>query len=224
MNTRIRVLLMDDHTLFREGLAELLERSGKVNVVGMTGNPDHALQLALDTQPDVMVMDLHMPGTGGIDMLQRFRQQQISLPTVILTVSDHQNDMANALRAGARGYLLKDMEPADVVQAIQRAAGGETVIAPAMTTKLVNLLDAKQDKKNQLLGQLTQREQQILGCLARGDSNKIIALSLGISHDTVKLHVHNIFAKLNITSRVEAAVFAVEQGLNLNSGNLPHRN
>ena len=121
-----------------------------------------------------------------------------------------QEDLAAALRAGARGYLLKNMEPNDVEDAILRAARGETVVAPEMTGKLVNLLDQKQGTPDSLLTLLTQREQEVLSYLSRGQSNKAIARALNISHDTVKLHVRHILAKLNLTSRVEAAVFAVE--------------
>ncbi len=213
MMQKIRVVLVDDHTLFRKGLAELLENSGTISVVCITGNVEEARQMLKDAQPDVVIMDLHMPTVDGISLLNQFHQEKLLLPTLILTVSDDQADLANALRAGARGYLLKNMEPAEVVDAIQRVARGETVVAPTMTAKLVNLLDAKHDRKNSVVEQLTQREQQILGCLAKGESNKVIARNLGISHDTVKLHVHNIFAKLNLSSRVEAAVFAVEQRL-----------
>ena len=212
MNEPINVVLVDDHTLFRKGLAELLELGGVIKVAGITGKPDEACQLVRELKPDVLLMDLHIPPTDGISLLQRMRVEGCEVPTLILTVSDSQDDMSNALRAGARGYLLKDMEPDDVVDAIQRAARGETVVAPAMTMKLVHLLQSGQrpDSKENLLASLTQRELEILGHLAQGESNKTIARALDISHDTVKLHVRHILAKLNLSSRVEAAIFAVE--------------
>jgi len=138
------------------------------------------------------------------------RAEGYTLPILLLTVSDAQEDLAAALRAGARGYLLKNMEPAEVEDAILRAARGETVVASEMTGKLVNLLDQKTGSSESMLAQLTQREREILTYLSRGQSNKAIARSLDISHDTVKLHVRHILAKLNLSSRVEAAVFAVE--------------
>jgi two-component system, NarL family, nitrate/nitrite response regulator NarL len=151
---------------------------------------------------------------NGITLMEKMREEGLFFSTLILTVSESDEDMAAALRAGAQGYLLKSMEPSDVVDAIHRAAEGETVVASQMTAKLVNLLDAKKHgSKSSLLTKLTQRETQILAYLAKGESNKAIARDLGISHDTVKLHVRNILAKLNLTSRVEAAVFAVEQRL-----------
>lgn len=211
MSQPIRVVIVDDHTLFRKGLAELLELGG-VKVAGITGKPDEACQLVREQKPDVVIMDLHMPPTDGLSLFQRMRAEGCEVPTLFLTVSDAQEDMSAALRLGARGYLLKDMEPDDVVDAIQRAARGETVVAPAMTMKLVQLLQSGQQAgaKDNLLNLLTQREREILGHLAQGQSNKTIARALDISHDTVKLHVRHILAKLNLSSRVEAAIFAVE--------------
>jgi two-component system nitrate/nitrite response regulator NarL len=209
----IRVVLVDDHTLFRKGLAELLEHSGAVKVVGITGNPDEARRLLREQAPDVVMMDLNMPARDGISLLRDFRAEGIHVPTLFLTVSNAESDLAAALRAGARGYLLKDMEPDDVVDAVRRAARGETVVAPAMTAQLVNLVDAKRNTPESLLNQLTGREREILQHLARGESNKAIARALNISQETVKLHVRHVLAKLNLSSRVEAAVFAVERKL-----------
>lgn len=215
MTEPLRVVLVDDHTLFRMGLAELLERRGSIRVVGITGNAAEARQLLREQKPDVVIMDLNMPPTDGITLLSELRAEGFTLPTLMLTVSDAQEDLANALRAGARGYLLKDIEPDDLVDAIQRAARGETVVAPTMTMKLVNLLQYGQQSTAQedLLSLLTQREREILTHLAHGESNKTIARALDISHDTVKLHVRHILSKLNLSSRVEAAVFAVEHQL-----------
>ena len=215
MSEPLRVVLIDDHTLFRKGLAELLERRGGIDVVGATGKADEACQLLREQRPDVAIMDLHMPPVDGLTLFRRLREEGCNVPTLILTVSDAEDDLANALRAGVRGYLLKDMEPDELVDAIQRAARGETVVAPALTMKLVRLLQSSQQHTAQedLLKLLTLREQQILKHLALGESNKTIARALDISHDTVKLHVRHILAKLNLTSRVEAAVFAVEHQL-----------
>lgn len=212
MDTQIRVLLVDDHTLFRKGLAELLEQRGEIRVAGMAANGDDALRLLDEMKPDVVITDLNMPPHGGIALLRRIRALDWRGPVLILTVSDAEEDLANAMRAGAQGYLLKDMEPDDVVDAVQRAVRGETVVAPTMTMKLVNLLQggAPADDKADALKLLTAREGEILGYLAQGLSNKAIARTLDISHDTVKLHVRHILSKLNLTSRVEAAVFAVE--------------
>lgn len=214
MSEEIKVLLVDDHTLFRRGLAELLEQRGEIRVAGIAGNQEDALRLLGETQPDVVITDLNMPPAGGIALLRQIRAGGWNKPVLILTVSDAEDDLADAMRAGAQGYLLKDMEPEDVVDAVQRAVRGETVVAPAMTLKLVNLLQgggtSAAGSKADALKQLTAREREILDYLAQGMSNKAIARDLDISHDTVKLHVRHILAKLNLTSRVEAAVFFVE--------------
>jgi two-component system nitrate/nitrite response regulator NarL len=153
-----------------------------------------------------------MPPHGGLAFLRLVRAQGWRGPVLVLTVSDAEEDLSSAMNAGAQGYLLKDMEPDDVVDAVQRAVRGETVVAPSMTLKLVNLLQGgPQPPKTDALQHLTTREREILDYLAQGLSNKAIGRALDISHDTVKLHVRHILAKLNLTSRVEAAVFAVEQ-------------
>ncbi len=213
MKEPIRIVLVDDHQLCRRGLAELLEKSGDFAVLGATGDPTQAELLVRDQGPDLVVMDLRMPLMNGLALLQRLRAAGCDMPAVILTMSDAQDDLASALRAGVRGYLLKDMEPIDIVESIRRTAKGELVVAPAMAVKLANLLQfGAQEQPRDKSVKLTEREREILQHLATGKSNKEIARSLNISHDTVKLHVRHILAKLNLTSRVEAAVFAVEHG------------
>ncbi len=211
--TVARIILVDDHTLFRKGLAELLEREGAVRVAAITGNPDEVPEMLREHKPDVLLLDLNLGGADGINVMQELRNEGFTLPVLMLTVSEAEEDLARALRTGANGYLLKSMEPDEVVDAIARAARGETVVAPAMTAKLVKLLDNKDSGDVPLLETLTQREREILTHLARGESNKAIARQLDISYDTVKLHVRHILAKLNLSSRVEAAVFAVEHKL-----------
>lgn len=212
MSEQLRIALIDDHALCRRGLTDLLEHRVGMKVIGVTANPDEAVRLLRDERPDLVVMDLRMPLMDGLTLLRRLRGEGVDTPVLILTVSDAQEDMASALRAGARGYLLKDMEPDDIIEAIQRAAKGELVVAPAMTLKLAHMLQfgQKDQLRQDLFASLTEREREILEHLARGESNKAIAQALDISHDTVKLHVRHILSKLNMTSRVEAAVFAVE--------------
>jgi two-component system nitrate/nitrite response regulator NarL len=209
MSTALRAILVDDHPLFRKGLAELLDHDGRIQVSGVTGSLEEARRL-IAGRPDVIVMDLRLADSDGIAAIRSLREDGIITPIVALTVSDAQEDMAQAFRAGARGYLLKSMEPDEVIEALVRAVRGEVVVAPAMTEKLARLLDAKDEARGSLLDQLTLREREILSYLARGMSNKAIAQALGISADTVKLHVRNVLAKLNLSSRVEAAVFAVK--------------
>lgn len=211
----IRVLLVDDHTLFRKGLAELLERNAKISVAGVTGSVDEARRMLDELKPDVLITDLHMQPVDGLTLLRQLQQEGNVIPSLVLTVSNAEEDLANVLRAGAHGYLLKDMEPDELADAILRVAKGETVVAPSMTMKLVSLLQNNQPvpQPASMLDLLTQREREILSHLALGESNKVIARQLDISHDTVKLHVRHILSKLNLTSRVEAAIFAVEHKL-----------
>jgi two-component system nitrate/nitrite response regulator NarL len=212
MSEPIRIVLIDDHRLCRSGLSELLEARADIKVVGATGDADEAVRLLRDERPDLAIMDLRMVPVDGHRLLTRVRAEGIDTPVVVLTMSDSQEDLGRAFRAGVRGYLLKDMDPDDVVDAIRRTARGEVVVAPVMTLKLVDLLLPAQPGATctDYMKSLTEREREILQHLAIGKSNKAIALALGISHDTVKLHVRHILSKLGLRSRVEAAVFAVE--------------
>jgi len=220
MTDPIRVMLVDDHTLFRKGLAELLDGRDGIEVVAATGDPDDALRIARERAPDVAIVDLNMAPRGGLALIRDLRETGWAGTSIVLTVSDSGEDMADALASGARGYLLKDMEPDQVVDAVRRAMRGETVVAPAMTLKLVELLHPKRGAaaRESLLDSLTARESEILRHLAQGMTNKGIARELGISHETVKLHVRRILAKLKLASRVEAAVFAVEHGVGARPG------
>jgi len=211
MSEPIKVVLIDDHGLCRRGLAELLEARAGIRVLGTTGKPDEAMDLVRESRPDLAIMDLRMP-TDGLTLLTRMRAEGIDTPVVVLTMSDSREDLARAFRAGVRGYLLKDMDPDEVIDAIRRTARGEVVVAPMMAAKLVDLLMPAQQgtTRADYLKQLTEREREILQHLSSGKSNKAIALALHISHDTVKLHVRHILSKLGLSSRVEAAVFAVE--------------
>ena len=208
----IRVFLVDDHALCRNGLTELLIHRGGMEVVGATGNPDLVLPMLREHQPDLAVFDLRLATTDGLTLLRHVRAQGCETPVVILTMSDSDLDLSAALRAGARGYLLKDMEPEEMIDAIGRAARGEMVVASAMTLKLAQLLQSgpKVSVRGDLVASLTEREREVLNHVAHGQSNKVIAKALDISHNTVKLHVHHIMDKLKLRSRVEAAVFAFE--------------
>jgi two-component system, NarL family, nitrate/nitrite response regulator NarL len=207
----VKVVLMEDHSLCRSGLSDLLQQRAQMQVWG-TGDPDKLLALLREHQPDLLVLDLRMPSIDGLTLLRSLRASGFETPALVLTMSDAQEDLAAALRLGVKGYLLKDMEPEEVIAGIGRAARGELVVAPALMLKLAQMLDADRSgpERKHVLASLTEREREILEHLARGESNKTIARALDISHDTVKLHVRHILAKLNLSSRVEAAVFAVE--------------
>ncbi|HHB11655.1 MAG TPA: response regulator [Chromatiales bacterium] len=211
----LRVLVIDDHTLFREGLQGLLSRRG-IEVVGSLGDGLEGIRLAKELDPDVVLLDMRMPGMDGLHILRRLvRDEGFNKPVVMLTTSSDERDLVEALRNGARGYLLKDMEPDDLVLALRDIVAGKTVVAPNLTHVLAQLVkgDAPPEPKSSPLDELTPRETEILSLLAEGQSNKVIARNLGISDGTVKLHVKAILRKLGIHSRVEAAVIAVEHGL-----------
>ena len=213
MSEHLKVVLVDDQNLCRSGLSELLSNCYGFAVLGATGSVEGLRELLLE-QPDLLVMDLRMKPLDGLAMLEQIRKEGCSTPAVILTMSDSEIDLANAIRAGVRGYLLKDMAPEEVVDAIRRVAAGELVVAPTMTIKMIEMLRGDQpgDEPKNSLKLLTEREREILQLLSRGESNKAIAQTLSISYDTVKQHVRHILTKLNLSSRVKAAVlFTVEQ-------------
>lgn len=209
----MKVLLIDDHTLFRLGLKGLLERSGIEVVAASTGQS--GLHMAAQIQPDVILLDMRMPNMDGLEVLKALREQGTQSPITMLTTSTDENDLVRTLRNGAQGYLLKDMDPKDLVAALQKIRDGETVVAPQLAGTLARALQDKPvvEPVKTPLSELTPREMEILSHLAEGQSNKAIARDLGISDGTVKLHVKAILRKLEVRSRVEAAVIAVEQGL-----------
>jgi len=214
MSETLKIALMDDQNLCRMGLCELLSKGYGFDVLGAVGSLD-ALRKLIELEPDVIVLDLRMKPMDGITVLQQIRDDGCTIPTVILTMSDSETDLSNAIKSGARGFLLKDMAPEEVVDAIRRVAGGEMVVAPSMTVKMIDMLKGKQpgNEPKHSLNLLTEREREILQLLSRGESNKAIAQTLSISYDTVKQHVRHILNKLNLSSRVKAAVlFAKEQG------------
>jgi two-component system nitrate/nitrite response regulator NarL len=213
MGENLKVVLVDDQSLCRTGLSELLANCYGFAVLGATGSID-GLRALLREQPDLLIMDLRMKPLDGLAMLEELRKEGCTTPAVVLTMSDSEADLAKAIRAGVRGYLLKDMAPDEVVDAIRRVAGGELVVAPAMTIKMIEILRGDQpgEEPRHSLKLLTDREREILQLLSRGESNKAIAQTLSISYDTVKQHVRHILTKLNLSSRVKAAVlFTVEQ-------------
>jgi two-component system nitrate/nitrite response regulator NarL len=209
----LKVVLVDDQSLCRRGLSELLANCYDFDVLGATDNIDE-LRIICLAKPDLLVVDLRMKPMDGISLITQLRSEGITIPAVMLTMSDSETDLADAIRAGVRGYLLKDMAPDDVVDSIRRVAAGELVVAPAMTVKMIDLLRGTQpgQEPRNSLKLLTEREREIIQLLARGESNKVIAQHLSISYDTVKQHVRHILTKLNLSSRVKAAVLFAKEG------------
>ena len=212
---KISVLLIDDHALFRIGLEGLFEKRG-IEVVAAVATGEEGIEKAGTLKPEIILLDVRMPGLNGTQVLRRIRDAGIETPVVMLTTSTEERDLIESLRNGAQGYLLKDIEPDDLVKSLADVLNGKTVVAPALTQVLAKVV---QHGNNPTLNrptpfsELTPREYEILCHLAEGQSNKVIAKNLGISDGTVKLHVKAILRKLGVHSRVEAAVIAVEQEL-----------
>lgn len=228
----IRILVVDDHTLFRRGLTALLARDAQLVVVGDAADAGQAQRKAEEMQPDVILLDNHLPGVNGVDALPALHAAAPEARILMLTVSEDANDLAAALRGGAIGYLLKTTEGDDLTAAIRRAMDGDSVVAPEMMSKLVaayrgaasanpsegagKMSSEPESPANTgaaLIASLSPRELDILRGIVRGSSNKEIAREHGIAETTVKIHVQHVLRKLNVSSRVHAAVIASENGL-----------
>jgi len=192
----------------------LLEQRG-IEVADAVASGIEGLQRAAELRPDIVLLDLRMPDMGGLAVLEKLRENEPGIPVVMLTTSNEETDLIKSLRSGAQGYLLKDMEPDELVSALRDIENGKNVVAQDLTDALARMVqgDTNVADDDGPFSELTPREMEILCLLAEGQSNKLIARNLGISDGTVKLHVKAILRKLGIHSRVEAAVIAVEQGL-----------
>ena len=214
----MRLLLIDDHALVRKGIGELLQSRG-VQVVASVSSGEEGIRRVRELSPDIILLDVKMPGMSGIETVERLRAGGVATPVVMLTMSREDAELGAALRAGAQGYLLKDMEPEELVPALESVLRGESVVAREMVGTLARLVGGDAGVKRETsrstdpFAELTPRELEILECVAEGLSNKMIARSLSITDGTVKLHVKAILRKLGMRSRVEAAVSAVEHGL-----------
>lgn len=228
--TPIRVLVVDDHNLFRRGLVALLSQERRLTIVGEAGDAGAAQRSAAQLKPDVILLDIHLPGVTGIDAVAGLKEAAPRARVLMLTVSENDEDLAAGLRAGADGYLLKTIDTEELAHSIVRVWEGDTVISPEMMGKLVGLLRAgavrdlpSQDAQPPVavesglqagdpIHNLSPREGEILRLVARGDSNKVIARALDIAETTVKIHVQHILRKLALSNRVHAAVYATERG------------
>jgi DNA-binding NarL/FixJ family response regulator len=211
----LRVLVVDDHDLFRTGLRNLLEEQG-VNVVGEAENGESAIRLTSDLAPDVVIMDLNMPGVGGVETTRRLSSLAPLSRVVVLTISADDDDVMNAVMAGACGYLLKDSSIQELIAGIRAASEGESLISPQIAAKVLQRLRAQSkdvDAAETIRAELSDRELQVLKLIANGKDNAQIARELFISPKTVKNHISNILMKLQIENRIQAAVYAVRSGI-----------
>ena len=212
---RIRLIIADDHELFRRGLRMVLEDEADIEVVGEAGDGEDAVKLASDLVPDVVVMDVRMPGLSGIDATQRIKEELPHIAILMLTISDEEDDLYEAIKAGASGYLLKEISIDEIGNAVRSVYGGQSLISPSMASKLLNefasMVKKEEEKQHVPVPRLTPREMEVLQHVAQGMNNREIAKALFISENTVKNHVRNILEKLHLHSRMEAVVYAVHE-------------
>ena len=211
----IRILLADDHTLFRKGISTLLQEMPGLEVVGEAGNGQEATELAHRLMPDVVLMDISMPRMSGIEATQRILKENPHIGIVLVTMFDEPESAFEGMRAGARGYVLKEAEPEELQRVVEAAHRGEVMLCPIIASKVLEHFERISKGTQEALPyeQLTQRELEVLQEAANGGSNKEIATKLSISEKTVKNHVANIFAKLQVNDRTQAVLFAIRKGL-----------
>jgi len=209
--TPISILIIDDHPLFRKGLADLIAMDETLELVGQACSGEEGLERALELSPSLILLDLNMKGMGGLATLAALKKTDLESYVVMLTVSDNEQDVTTALRSGADGYLLKDMEPEEVLSSIQRVASGRLVITDSLTELLAQALREEGKPKTANEAGLTPREEEILNLIASGMSNKQVARELDITEGTIKVHVKHFLKKLNLRTRLEAAVWSTQQ-------------
>ncbi len=211
MTAPLRLLIIDDHPLFRKGAAQIIAMAPEFELVGEASGGVEGVALARRHKPDMILLDLNMKDMSGLDVLAALRDVLPDTRIVMLTVSDEADDLVGALRAGADGYLLKEMEPEELLAKLREAAGGQFTLAPRLTHLLARSLREDSRPKRPDEAGLTEQEMRILALIADAKSNKLIARELGIAEGTVKVHVKHLLKKLNLRSRVEAAVWAVQK-------------
>lgn len=212
----IRILLIDDHTLFRSGIKALLQRQTDFEVVGEASDGLEGVKLVEQTPADIVLLDIDMPSMNGLEALAQIRESHPQLAVLMLTVSEDFDTLAESLRLGAKGYLLKNVDQEFLLRSIRSVCSGNSVMSPQMMTKFVTHMAHHDNNEQRGTGTqetLTRRERETLGWLARGYSNKEIARTLNLAESTVKVHVQSILRKLGLTSRVQAAIYAIENNI-----------
>ncbi len=212
---KIKVLIADDHVMVRQGLAQILELENDITVISQASNGEDAVKLALERKPDVILMDINMPGTNGLQAIKELKQKNSAFKIIVLTIHQDREYLIKTIQMGAEGYVLKDAEPSVLIDAIRNVYNGQTYIQPNMTTELVKEFNrvTLREKNSYVKNKLTSREIEVLDLIAEGMINKEIAKHLYISEKTVKNHVSNIFKKLNVSDRTQAAIYALKHNL-----------
>ncbi|WP_368888182.1 two-component system response regulator NarL [Proteus columbae] len=205
------ILLIDDHPMLRNGVKQLLSLDTTLTVVGEAGDGIQGVKLAEELDPDLILLDLNMPGMNGFETLDQLRLKSLSGRIVVFSVSNYSDDLVTTLKRGADGYLLKDMEPEELLAALKQAAAGKMVVSPTLTPILAESLREDRSEGERDIEQLTPRERDILKLIAQGLSNKMIARKLDITESTVKVHVKHLLKKMKLKSRVEVAVWVHQQ-------------
>lgn len=205
------ILLIDDHPMLRTGVKQLISLEPTLRVIGEADDGATGIKIAEEQDPDLILLDLNMPGMNGFETLDELRKRPLSGRIILFTVSNYSEDLISALKRGADGYLLKDMEPEKFIIALKEAASGRMVVSPTLTSVLAEKLRDSQIHTDNSLTLLTPRESDILKLISHGLSNKMIANKLQITESTVKVHVKHLLKKLNLKSRVEAAIWALQQ-------------
>lgn len=211
VNEKSTILLIDDHPMLRNGVKQLISLEPSLQVIGEAGDGKTGIQIAEEQDPDLILLDLNMPGMNGFETLDELRKRELSGRIILFTVSNYSDDLVNALKRGADGYLLKDMEPEELIVALKEAASGKLVVSPTLASVLAESLRDNTSQDDNNIASLTPREADILELISQGLSNKMIARKLDIAESTVKVHVKHLLKKLNLKSRVEAAVWVLQQ-------------
>ncbi|MEQ4778349.1 two-component system response regulator NarL [Providencia huaxiensis] len=211
VNEKSTILLIDDHPMLRNGVKQLISLESSLQVIGEAGDGKTGIQIAEEQDPDLILLDLNMPGMNGFETLDELRKRELSGRIILFTVSNYSDDLVNALKRGADGYLLKDMEPEELIVALKEAASGKLVVSPTLASVLAESLRDNTTQDDNNIASLTPREADILELISQGLSNKMIARKLDIAESTVKVHVKHLLKKLNLKSRVEAAVWVLQQ-------------
>lgn len=209
----IKVIIADDHPLVRQGIKKFLELEPSIKVVGESRDGKSTVEMSLELDPDIVLMDINMPGMNGIEATRLIRQERPGIKIIVLTMHENEEYVYETIRCGASGYLLKDVDPERLLESIIKVSQGKSVIHPSITEKLLKEYTRLTEQPKKRDATLTARERDVLKLIARGKSNRSIAVQLNISEKTVKNHVYNIFRKIDVEDRTQAALYALKNKL-----------